>query len=230
MIYGFGLVFVFGFLFGKYLCDAIKKIFNKIDEDENDQTQNFNVLCLDRIFFIRFLLRLLSGVLSFICFYKFGLGINFFVALVFLYLLVIIFFVDLYFMIILDEIIFFLWVLAIIFWLRNILEISFLARLFGCLIISLLMLIINFFIKNSFGLGDIKLFCVSGFILGWKNNLLAFLIAIISASIFSCVLIFIGRKKFKSYIAFGPFICLGIIIAFFFGREIINFYRDRILF
>ena len=195
---------MFGFLFGKYLFDVIKKIFNKL----NDQTQNFNALRSDRVFFMRFLLRILSGALSFICFYKFGLGINFFLVFMFLYLLVIIFFVDLYFMIILDEIIFFLWVLAIIFWLRNILEISFLSRLIGCLIISLLMLIINFFVKNSFGLGDIKLFCVSGFILGWENNLLAFFIAIISASIFSCSLIFTDRKKFKSYIAFGPFICL----------------------
>ena len=220
------LVFIFGFLFGKYLYDVINKIFNKL----NDQTQNFNALRSDRIFFIRLLLRFLFGILSLICFYKFGLGINFFLVFIFLCLLVIIFLVDLYFMIILDEIIIFLWVLAIIFWLRNILEINFLSRLFGCLFISLLMLVINFFVKNSFGLGDIKLFSVSGFILGWKNNLLAFFIAIISASIFSCILIFSGKKKFKSYIAFGPFICLGIIIAFFWGCKIIDFYCDWLLF
>ena len=219
---GYVLIFILGFLSGKYLCLLINKILNSLSSQE----KNFNLghSSLD------FPIRCLTSFIIVLCFYKFGLNVYFLLTFMFLCSLVIIFVVDLYFMIIPDEIIFFLCALDIIFWIRNILEIDFRSRLYGGLIICLLMLLTNSFVNNSFGFGDIKLFGVSGFILGWKNNLLAFLISIISASIVSCYLILTKKKGLKGYIAFGPFICIGVAIAFFWGHKIIDLYLDTILF
>ncbi|MDR1150316.1 MAG: A24 family peptidase [Clostridiales bacterium] len=85
--------------------------------------------------------------------------------------------------------------------------------IFGSLIVSLPMFILTKLIKKSFGAGDIKLFFITGLFLGFRKNLLTFMISVISASIFSCILIILGLKNKNDTIPFAPFIVLGTLLA-----------------
>lgn len=82
------------------------------------------------------------------------------------------------------------------------------------------------FVKREVvGLGDIKLMAVLGLLLGWKNIIVAYLIAFIVAGVvLLCVKIASKDKtKFKEY-PFAPFLALGALIALFCGEIIINAY------
>ena len=79
------------------------------------------------------------------------------------------------------------------------------------------------------GLGDAKLAFLIGLFLSPLLAIVAFLLAFIIGAAFGIILIGLGQfshyKKWgmKSQIAFGPFLVLGAIIAFFFSDFIINF-------
>lgn len=89
-------------------------------------------------------------------------------------------------------------------------------RLIGMVSISLPMLVLAILL-NGFGGGDVKLMAASGFLLGWKGNLAAFLIGIITGGVY-CIFMLARRKKGrKDYFAFGPFLCIGIAAAFIRG-------------
>lgn len=98
-------------------------------------------------------------------------------------------------------------------------------RIIGALIISVPMYISLYFVKDSFGGGDIKLFAVLGLLLGWEKILLTLFIASISAAIIG-----ISMTKFKNenikgkHIPFGPYICVAAMIAVLFGDSILSWY------
>ena len=146
--------------------------------------------------------------------------------LLFLCALIIISIIDCYFMIIFDEIIFFLALLGFYFAYINFGGIKFFDRLIGLILISGVMCLINLFKKNSFGFGDIKLMAVSGFIFGIEKNFLIFGVALLIASVFCVFMLMLNKKQFTDRIAFGPYICLAIAINFFYGNEIILQYKN----
>ena len=74
------------------------------------------------------------------------------------------------------------------------------------------------------GVGDIKLAFLIGLLLGWPNTLLALFLAFLIGAIIGLGLIILKKKTIKSELPFGPFLILGIYIAFFWGKEIINWY------
>lgn len=167
--------------------------------------------------------ELLCGLLAMICVYKFSFTLNAFVVFLFLCCLVATFFVDIDKMIIPDSLILFLIFLAVIFtFIFD--DVDFISRCIGFFSISSFMFALNFFVKESFGFGDIKLIAVCGYILGLQNILLAFFISLITASLFSVFLIITKRKSLKDYIPFGPHICFGVALSFFCGIDIINWY------
>ena len=78
--------------------------------------------------------------------------------------------------------------------------------------------------KDGFGYGDVKLMAIIGVFLGWQLTLTAFVLAILVCFPFAIYLMIRQRiskdKAFNGYIAFGPFLCIGAIIAFWFGETI----------
>lgn len=74
------------------------------------------------------------------------------------------------------------------------------------------------------GGGDIKLAFVMGLLLGLQGTALAMMIAFVTAAVVGVALIGLGRKDRKDQIAFGPFLILGIFVAFMYGQPIINWY------
>lgn len=98
------------------------------------------------------------------------------------------------------------------------------SRLIGCVVISLPMLILALIVPGGFGGGDIKLMFGAGFLLGWKATIVAAFIGILLGGGFGALLLAKKKANRKSQFAFGPFLCIGIAIAMFFGDFIADWY------
>ncbi|MCL2456166.1 MAG: prepilin peptidase [Defluviitaleaceae bacterium] len=78
--------------------------------------------------------------------------------------------------------------------------------------------------KDGFGYGDVKLMAMAGIFLGWKLIFMAFFAAFMTGAIFAVYLLVSGKAKRGAYMAFGPFLVLGILAAFWFGETVLEFY------
>ena len=96
-------------------------------------------------------------------------------------------------------------------------------HLIGFFIISILFYIIAI-LTDGIGGGDIKLIAIGGFLLGYKATLVAFFIAAVTGSILAVYLLIYKKSDRKAQIAFGPFLCIGIYIAYHFAEPIIQYY------
>ena len=95
------------------------------------------------------------------------------------------------------------------------------SRLLGCVIVSLPMLLLALVVPGGFGGGDIKLMAGAGFFLGAR--LTAFL-GILLGGGFGALLLAAKKADRKTRFAFGPFLCIGIAAAMFFGERIADWY------
>ena len=103
-------------------------------------------------------------------------------------------------------------------------HLSLIERMIGFFIISFPLFLINMIKRDSFGGGDIKLMAVCGWLLGWKTTLLSFIIAVMIAGCYVSYLFFKTKKDKETYIAFAPYLSLGMMIALFYGESIMRFY------
>jgi prepilin signal peptidase PulO-like enzyme (type II secretory pathway) len=76
---------------------------------------------------------------------------------------------------------------------------------------------------RAMGLGDAKLGFLIGLFLGPLPAILAVFSAFVVGAVCGIILLVGGQKSLKSQVAFGPFLVIGAIIAFFF-YDSINFY------
>lgn len=97
----------------------------------------------------------------------------------------------------------------------------FASALIGALFFGLIILLSR---GRGMGIGDLKMAGAAGFLLGWPDIGLAILIAFISGAFWGIILILGGKKKLRSSVPFGPFIALGIFLAMFWGKAIIDAY------
>ena len=102
-------------------------------------------------------------------------------------------------------------------------DVPFYERIIGMFIISLPMFLMNQWVIESFGGGDIKLMFISGFLLGYVHILLAFCIAVIVGGLYAGYLLIRQKAHRHSHIAFGGFLCLGILVSLFYGELILSF-------
>lgn len=77
---------------------------------------------------------------------------------------------------------------------------------------------------KGMGGGDVKLGAFIGLMLGFPQSLLAIMLSFIIGSIFSIVLLILGKKRFGQVIAFGPFLVIGSLITLFWGDKILDWY------
>ena len=83
--------------------------------------------------------------------------------------------------------------------------------------------------KEGLGGGDVKYMFAAGMLLGWKNIILAILIASVLGSIIM-IIIQKTRKDDKDHeYPFAPYLVAGTLISLFFGTQIINFYLGLLL-
>ena len=88
----------------------------------------------------------------------------------------------------------------------------------------MILLFIALISKGGMGGGDIKLFALIGFAIGFKTMLLSFFFATFYGAFFGIGAMLLGFVKRKQAIPFGPFIALGSLTAYFFGEEILEWY------
>lgn len=97
-------------------------------------------------------------------------------------------------------------------------------RAAGGLCISVPLLLIATFVPGSFGGGDVKLMAACGLYLGWRITVVSAAAAILSAG--GCILygMIAGRMKKGDAIAFGPFLCMGMLEGLIWGEGMIRWY------
>lgn len=92
-----------------------------------------------------------------------------------------------------------------------------LSRGIGMFAVSSPLLVISMMIPNAFGGGDIKLTAAGGFFLGWRLILMAFGFSIVGGGVYGLALLLSGKRGRRDLFAFGPFLCAGMALAYFFG-------------
>ncbi|MDD5556490.1 MAG: prepilin peptidase [bacterium] len=80
------------------------------------------------------------------------------------------------------------------------------------------------FRKEAMGLGDVKLMTALGALLGPSLVLFTTFSAAVIGSVVGLSLIAVGKADLGSRLPFGPFICAGAALAFFWGRACIGWY------
>ncbi|MFR8671481.1 MAG: prepilin peptidase [Christensenellales bacterium] len=106
---------------------------------------------------------------------------------------------------------------------------SFASGMFDVLCVSTPLLMIAVITKGAFGGGDVKLMAAGGLFLGRRLILTAVVIAFITAGSYIFVQMCVNRqeskrKTRKSEIAFGPFLCEGMVISLTAGEKLIQWY------
>ena len=99
------------------------------------------------------------------------------------------------------------------------------SRLLGCVIVSLPMLLLALVVPGGFGGGDIKLMFGAGFFLGARLTVVAAFVGILLGGGFGALLLAAkeGGSE-RARFAFGPFLCIGIAAAMFFGERLADWY------
>ena len=97
-------------------------------------------------------------------------------------------------------------------------------RLIGFFVVSLPMFLLTVFIPGAFGGGDIKLMAVVGIFLGWKLCLFSFFVGVIVGGIYAVYLLKARKKGRKDHLPFGPFLCIGMMVAVCVGNDFIHWY------
>lgn len=108
-------------------------------------------------------------------------------------------------------------------------EISLSSRLIGMLVISIPMQLIVFAVPGGFGGGDIKLMFVAGLFLGVKLTVAAFFIGLVLGGAYGAMQLALRKLGRKEHFAFGPFLSFGIIVALFYGNQLIDWYLSAFM-
>ena len=182
-----------------------------------------------RSFTIRYLLiEILSGI-SFSCIYIYYINIWHFIFLALNILLFIaIGFIDYEHYIIPDILLIVLFSISILYSLFNQYEMipqKFISMFIIASILLAIRIISNFiYKKDSLGLGDIKLGGLIGFILGWKNTIIAIFLGLCVATVVVIILLIKKKVNRKSRIPLGPFMILGMVLYIFMGPILVEWY------
>jgi len=82
-----------------------------------------------------------------------------------------------------------------------------------------------FFSKGmAMGFGDVKLALLIGLLLGFPNAIVGIFLGFLLGAIIGSAMVFLKKKGMGSEVPFAPFLVVGIIITFFYGNRIVDWY------
>ena len=174
------------------------------------------------------LIELLTGLLTWALYLKFGLTYNFLFYLVFVYFLIVIALIDWQTKLILNKILIVLLVTGIVInFFGHI--ISFKDAGIGAFVGGGAMFLVAYlgnriFKKEAMGMGDVKLAFVSGFFLGWQFILWALYLGCLIALFGIGLIWLIRRNRLPRHIPMGPFFAAGFVLNLFYGQQLLEFY------
>jgi leader peptidase (prepilin peptidase) / N-methyltransferase len=179
--------------------------------------------CQSRISPIYPIFELLTGFLFALAPYVIGWSGELLVALSLISMFMIIVVSDIHYMIIPDKIL--IWFAGIFLLERIFIPLSpWWDSLLGMMTGFLLLLLIAIVTKGGMGFGDVKLYALLGFVLGFKLVLLSFFLSTLYGAVIGGLALLFKIVKRRQPIPFGPFIAAGTLTAYFWGSEIINLY------
>ncbi len=92
-------------------------------------------------------------------------------------------------------------------------------------IAAVLLLISLPFGANAFGLGDVKMIILIGFVVGVPPAAVGIFVGTLAAGVAAAFLLITKVRSRRDYIPHGPFLALGAIVAMFWGQDIWDEYR-----
>ncbi|MGN0367993.1 MAG: prepilin peptidase [Wujia sp.] len=93
----------------------------------------------------------------------------------------------------------------------------------GLFAVSGFLVLLNILTKGKgMGHGDIKLMAATGLLLGWKLNIIAFMMACILGSVIHLIRMAVNKVGRK--LAFGPYLSMGLFIAMIWGEQLVSWY------
>lgn len=101
---------------------------------------------------------------------------------------------------------------------------SFLQAILGSTFMAVTFLAIIFLSRGGMGQGDVTLGAMIGSFLGLKFSIAAFVIAFVIGAVFGIFALIFLKKKGKDAIPFGPYLSIASYIMVFYGYKIIDFY------
>ncbi|MCF3943342.1 prepilin peptidase [Oceanobacillus alkalisoli] len=179
--------------------------------------------CKEKISIIYPVVETLTGALFVLSYLTFGLSAELIISLLLVSMLMIIFVSDIHYMIIQNKVLLFFLPLFIILRMITPLE-PWWSPIAGAVAGTVLLALIILVSRGGMGAGDMKLFGVLGIVLGFQNVFLAFFLACLIGAIVGILLIALKVVKRKQPIPFGPYIVIGALIAYFYGKEIVQLY------
>lgn len=155
------------------------------------------------------LVELLTGIIFALLYLKFGLSYQAFFLALLSPILISIFFIDLDYQVIPDELVFAGMIITLLS------SFSF-SSLFTGFLSSSFLLFLHFITKGKgMGLGDVKLALFGGTLVGLANIFYWFFAAFLTGAVIGCILILVKKYGLKSKIAFGPFLIFALFIIIF---------------
>ncbi len=135
--------------------------------------------------------------------------------------LIVIFFADLKYRIIPDEML----IALLIFSTPTALSLNLLPQriLASIILFGLFYLLYHLTKSRGIGFGDVKYAGIMGYMLGLSSGLIAVYIAFVVGGLYGLLLILFGKKGLKSKIAFGPFLIGGTLLLLFCNSQVITF-------
>ncbi|MDA0987601.1 MAG: prepilin peptidase [Chloroflexi bacterium] len=164
-----------------------------------------------------------TGVLFGFLFWKFGLGVELGIALVYASILLAIAVIDLEHELILNVVVYsslpFAFALAFLSPDPTIASAA-LGFVVGVAAVSLPFLIY----RQGMGMGDVKLGGLIGLMVGYPHVLVALLLAVVSGGLIASLLLILRIKGRKDAIPFGPFMAAGAFVTMLWGQAILDWY------
>ncbi|KGK86355.1 peptidase A24 [Desulfosporosinus sp. HMP52] len=221
----FDFIYIVIFLVGLSLSRILNICIQRIPLNQGNITRRY------------YWVELISGFVPVFLFSKYGLSPDFAAFTFLMYILIIIFFIDLEHQIIPNELVIIAMFGGTVVFIYNLFR-PFLIYsdhlwwnpLLGMVSGSGFLLAVSFFgsllykTEEVMGMGDVKLFAPIGLFLGWRMTLLALFISVVLGGMISLLLILLGKATRKSTIPFGPFIVIGVFITVMWGWDIAYWY------
>ncbi|MFB1099140.1 A24 family peptidase [Terribacillus sp. JSM ZJ617] len=183
--------------------------------------------CKQNISLIYPLNELATGLLFGYSYYLFGIGWDLGLALLLVSIGAILFVTDMRFLLIPNKVLLFFLPLFIV--LRFITPLDpWWDSIIGSAFAFILLFLVILLSRGGMGGGDLKLFVLLGYILGWKGILLTFVFASILGAIISIFLLYINVIKRNQLIPFGPYILAAALFSYFHGDTFMCWYNQII--
>jgi len=101
---------------------------------------------------------------------------------------------------------------------------SFSQSAFGFLLMFLFFLVVMLIFPGSFGGGDLKFASLLGLLFGFELAAVVLETALVTGALAGIIYTVVRNKSLRTKIAFGPFLTLGMVTAFLYGRDILLIY------